>query len=79
PLQYIDKEKIVTPELMDLAYKVNYEVSKVARRRKVRVSVRVPSFEIMCWDCDEETLEEVRSIIRRFGGNVDAPAGKAEE
>lgn len=79
PLQYIDKEKIVTPELMDLAYKVNYEVSKVARRRKVRVSVRIPSFEIMCWDCDEETLEEVRSIIRRFGGKVDAPAGKAEE
>jgi tRNA(Ile)-lysidine synthase TilS/MesJ len=79
PLQYIDKEQIVTPELMDLAYKVNYEVSKVARRRMVRVSVRVPSFEIMCWNCDEETLEEVRSIIERFGGKVNAPTRKTEE
>ncbi len=66
PLQYIDREEIVTPELMDLAYRVNYEVSKIARRRKVRVSVRVPSFEIMCWNCDEETLLEVRRIIEKF-------------
>jgi tRNA(Ile)-lysidine synthase TilS/MesJ len=77
PLQYIDKERIITPELMDLAYKVNYEVSKVARKRKVRVSVRVPSFEIMCWDCDDETLEEVKSIIKQFGGNANAPVRKA--
>ncbi|WP_297467511.1 7-cyano-7-deazaguanine synthase [Thermococcus sp.] len=66
PLQYIDREEIVIPELMNLAYRVNYEVSKIARRRKVRVSVRVPSFEIMCWNCDEETLLEVRRIIERF-------------
>ncbi len=66
PLQYIDREEIVMPELMDLVYRVNYEVSKIARRRKVRVSVRVPSFKVMCWDCDEETLHEVKSVIERF-------------
>ncbi len=66
PLQYIDKEEIVTPELMDLAYRVNYEVSKIARKRKVRVSVRVPSFEIMCWNCNNETLNEIRQVIKRF-------------
>ena len=66
PLQYIDREEIVTPELMELAYKVNYEVSRIARRKKVRVSVRVPSFEIMCWDCDEETLNEIRKVIGKF-------------
>jgi len=66
PLQYIDREETVTPELMDLAYRVNYEVSRIARRRKVRVSVRVPSFEIMCWDCDEEALDEVKAAIERF-------------
>ncbi|NJE06053.1 ATP pyrophosphatase [Thermococcus sp. M36] len=68
PLQYIDREETVTPELMDLAYKANYEVSKIARKRKVRVSVRVPSFEIMCWDCDGETLREVESVVREFKG-----------
>jgi len=66
PLQYIDREETVTPGLMELAYRVNYEVSRIARRRKVRVSVRVPSFEVMCWDCDEETLREVESVIGRF-------------
>ncbi|WP_010478830.1 7-cyano-7-deazaguanine synthase [Thermococcus zilligii] len=54
PLQYIDREETVTPELMDLAYRVNYEVSKIARERKVRVSVRVPGFEGMCRNCDSE-------------------------
>ncbi len=68
PLQYIDREEIVTEKLMDLAYRVNYEVSKIARKRKVRVSVRVPSFEIMCWDCDGETLREVESVVREFKG-----------
>ncbi|ASJ07128.1 7-cyano-7-deazaguanine synthase [Thermococcus pacificus] len=66
PLQYIDREEIVTPELMELAYRVNYEVSKIARKRKVRVSVRVPSFEVMCWGCDSETLREVEFVIGRF-------------
>ncbi|ASJ01050.1 7-cyano-7-deazaguanine synthase [Thermococcus gorgonarius] len=66
PLQYIDKEELVKPELMDLAYRVNYEVSKIARKRKVRVSVRVPSFEIMCWNCDDETLDEIRAAIEKF-------------
>ena len=66
PLQYIDREEVVTPELMGLAYKANYEVSKIARRRKVRVSVRVPSFEIMCWDCDDETLRKVKRAVERF-------------
>ncbi len=66
PLQYIDREEVVTRELMELAYKVNYEVSRIARRRKVRVSLRVPSFEIMCWECDEETLREVEAVIKRF-------------
>ncbi|CAD5244204.1 7-cyano-7-deazaguanine synthase [Thermococcus camini] len=69
PLQYIDREEIVTEKLMDLAYRVNYEVSKIARKRKVRVSVRVPSFEVMCWDCDGETLREVGEIISKFGGD----------
>jgi tRNA(Ile)-lysidine synthase TilS/MesJ len=66
PLQYIDREEIVTGELMDLAYRVNYEVSEIARKRKVRVSVRVPSFEIMAWNADEETLEEVKKVIEKF-------------
>ncbi|WP_457742265.1 DUF7411 family protein [Thermococcus sp.] len=79
PLQYIDREEIVTEDLMDLAYKVNYEVSKIARRRKVRVSVRVPSFEIMAWNPDEETLREVESVIKRFKGDLNASARKAEE
>ncbi|ASJ09187.1 ATP pyrophosphatase [Thermococcus siculi] len=68
PLQYIDKEEIVTPELMELAYRVNYEVSRIARRMKVRASVRVPSFEIMCWNCDEEALKEINSVVERFKG-----------
>ncbi|WP_456422566.1 7-cyano-7-deazaguanine synthase [Thermococcus sp.] len=79
PLQYIDREEIVTEKLMDLAYEVNYEVSKIARKRKVRVSVRVPSFEIMCWNCDDETLHEVEEIVRRFKGGLNASARKAEE
>ncbi|WP_099211526.1 DUF7411 family protein [Thermococcus henrietii] len=66
PLQYIDREEIVTEELMDLAYRVNYEVSRIARRRRVRVSVRVPSFEIMAWNADGETLEEVKKVIEKF-------------
>ncbi len=66
PLQYIDREEIVTEKLMDLVYRVNYEVSRIARRRKVRVSVRVPSFEIMCGDCDYETLREVKKVVERF-------------
>ncbi|WP_148882190.1 7-cyano-7-deazaguanine synthase [Thermococcus aciditolerans] len=68
PLQYIDREEVVTEELMNLAFRVNYEVSKIARARKVRVSVRVPSFEIMCWDCDEGTLREVERVTSMFGG-----------
>ena len=68
PLQYIDKEETIKPELMDMAYRVNYEVSKIARRRRVRVSVRVPSFEIMCWDCDEETLREIKSLLEEVRG-----------
>ncbi|NJE75927.1 7-cyano-7-deazaguanine synthase [Thermococcus sp. ES12] len=80
PLQYIDREEVVTEELMNLAFKVNYEVSKIARARKVRVSVRVPSFEVMCWDCNEETLGEVRRVVSRFGGKEgEASARKAEE
>jgi tRNA(Ile)-lysidine synthase TilS/MesJ len=79
PLQYIDREEIVTPELMELAYKVNYEVSRIARRRKVRLSVRVPSFEIMCWGCDEETLKEINTIIEKFRGDENAPTRKAQE
>jgi len=66
PLQYIDREEIVTEELMDLAYRVNYEVSRIARRRKVRVSVRVPSFEIMAWNADGDTLEDVKNVIEKF-------------
>jgi len=66
PLQYIDREEIVTEELMDLAHRVNYEVSRIARRRRVRVSVRVPSFEVMAWNADRETLEEVKKIIEKF-------------
>jgi tRNA(Ile)-lysidine synthase TilS/MesJ len=66
PLQYIDREEVVTEELMDLAYRVNYEVSRIARRRKVRVSVRVPSFEIMAWNAGRETLEEVKKVIEKF-------------
>lgn len=66
PLQYIDKERTVTPELMDLVHRVNYEISKLARRRKVRMSVRVPSFEIMCWDCDDEALNEAQEVVSRF-------------
>ncbi|AEC51109.1 hypothetical protein PNA2_0192 [Pyrococcus sp. NA2] len=66
PLQYIDEEERITPELMELAYKVNYEVSKIARKRKIRISVRVPSFEIMCWNCDKKTIEEVKRIVQEF-------------
>ena len=66
PLQYIDREEIVTEELMDLAYRVNYEVSRIARKKKVRISVRVPSFEIMAWNADWETLEEVKKVIEKF-------------
>ncbi|ASA77479.1 7-cyano-7-deazaguanine synthase [Thermococcus sp. 5-4] len=69
PLQYIDREEIVTPALMDLAYRVNVEVSRLARKRRVRMSVRVPSFEVMCWGCDGEILREVREIISKFGGD----------
>ncbi|AJC72232.1 MAG: 7-cyano-7-deazaguanine synthase [Thermococcus sp.] len=77
PLQYIDKEETIKPELMDLAYRVNYEVSKIARRREVRVSVRVPSFEVMAWNQEEEILREVGEVVRRFRGGSYAPAGKA--
>ncbi|WP_297437760.1 7-cyano-7-deazaguanine synthase [Thermococcus sp.] len=77
PLQYIDREEIVTEELMDLVYRVNCRVSKIARQRKVRVSVRVPSFEIMAWNPDEETLLEVKSVIERFKGEKNAPVRKA--
>jgi len=66
PLQYIDKEETIKLELMDLAYRVNYEVSRIARRRKVRVSVRVPSFEVMAWDPDPETMEEIKKLIEKF-------------
>ncbi len=76
PLQYIDKEETITPELMDLAYRVNYEVSRIARKRRVRISVRVPSFTIMAWNPDEETLREVSEVVRRFKGDPHAPAGK---
>ncbi|AAL81746.1 ATP pyrophosphatase [Pyrococcus furiosus DSM 3638] len=67
PLQYIDEEERITPELMDLAFRVNYEVSKIARKRKVRISVRVPSFEVMCWDCNDEVIEEVRKALASMG------------
>jgi len=66
PLQYIDREEIVTERLMDLAYEVNYEVSKIARKRKVRVSVRVPSLEVMCWNCDDEILNELERALVQF-------------
>ncbi|ASJ10705.1 ATP pyrophosphatase [Thermococcus sp. P6] len=66
PLQYIEGEETVSVELMDLSYRVNHEISRLARRRKVRMSVRVPSFEIMCWNCDGETLEEAERIVSRF-------------
>jgi len=66
PLQYIDREETVTEGLMDLAHRVNYEVSRIARARKVRASVRVPSFEVMCWGCDDETLEKVKKAIEKF-------------
>ena len=79
PLQYIDREEIVAEELMDLAYRVNYEVSKIARRRKVRISVRVPSFEVMAWNADEETLHEVKEVVERFRGERDAPARKGQK
>ncbi|HII60585.1 7-cyano-7-deazaguanine synthase [Pyrococcus horikoshii] len=65
PLQYIDEDTRITEELMDLAFRVNYKVSKIARERKVRISVRVPSFEIMCWNCDNETLKEVKKVINK--------------
>ncbi|CAB49478.1 7-cyano-7-deazaguanine synthase [Pyrococcus abyssi] len=65
PLQYIDEDARITEELMDLAFRINYEVSKIARKFKVRVSVRVPSFEVMCWNCNEKVLEEVKSIVNR--------------
>lgn len=77
PLQYIDKEETIRPELMDLAYRVNYEVSKIARRRKVRISVRVPSFEVMAWNPDEETLRGIGEVVRRFKGGSDASVRKA--
>ena len=80
PLQYIDREEIVTPELMDLAYRVNYEVSKVARERRVRMSVRVPSFEVMCWDCNESDIRAAHEVIRRFSGEGnETAAGKTQE
>jgi len=66
PLQYIDREETVTEELMDLAHRVNYEVSRIARARMVRASVLVPSFEVMCWGCDDETLEKVKKAIEKF-------------
>ncbi|WP_048056109.1 7-cyano-7-deazaguanine synthase [Pyrococcus sp. ST04] len=66
PLQYIDEEEKITKELMDLAFKINYEVSKIARRERIRVSVRVPSFEIMCWNCNSRVLEEVKRIIGKY-------------
>ncbi|MFA4645932.1 7-cyano-7-deazaguanine synthase [Pyrococcus kukulkanii] len=66
PLQYIDEDKRITEKLMDLAFKVNYKVSKIARKHKVRVSVRVPSFEVMCWNCTEEVLSEVKKVIENF-------------
>lgn len=71
PLQYIDREELLTKELMDTAYRINYEISRIARERKIRVSVRVPSFEVMCWGCDNETLKEIENMIERIKGEAD--------
>lgn len=77
PLQYIDKEQIIREEYFDLAYEANHEISKIARKDKVRMSVRVPSFEIMCHGCNDEVLKEVNHVLkelkRRF---ANASAGK---
>ncbi|ALM74338.1 7-cyano-7-deazaguanine synthase [Thermococcus barophilus] len=66
PLQYIDKFEIIKQEYFNLAYEVNYEISKLARKYKVRMSVRVPSLELMCHGCNEKILREADEIIRRF-------------
>ncbi|WP_461866595.1 7-cyano-7-deazaguanine synthase [Thermococcus sp.] len=63
PLQYIDRESITTPELMNIVYSLNYEISQIARKYKVRLSVRVPSFEIMCNGCTPKILKEVEKIV----------------
>lgn len=78
PLQYIDKEQIIREEYFDLAYVANYEISKIARRHKVRMSVLVPSFRIMCHGCSDEVLKEANSALqelkRRF---TNAPTRKS--
>ncbi|AHF79777.1 7-cyano-7-deazaguanine synthase [Thermococcus paralvinellae] len=66
PLQYIDRFEIIKPEYFDLAYEVNYKISKLARKYKVRMSVRVPSLDLMCHGCNEKILKEAEEIIRRF-------------
>ncbi|HIP89325.1 MAG TPA: ATP pyrophosphatase [Thermococcus paralvinellae] len=66
PLQYIDKFEIIRQEYFDLAYEVNYEISMLARKYRVRMSVRVPSLELMCHGCDEKVLREAEKIIGRF-------------
>ncbi len=68
PLQYIDRERIITPELMDIAYSLNYEISKIARKYKTRLSVRVPSFEMMCqsYSCDENILKEAERVVSTY-------------
>lgn len=70
PLQYIDKEQIIKEEYFDLAYETNYEISKIARRHRVRMSVIVPSFIIMCHGCNDSMLKEAEATLenlkRRF-------------
>ncbi|MPW39734.1 ATP pyrophosphatase [Thermococcus sp. 101 C5] len=77
PLQYIDKEQIIKEEYFDLAYEANYEISKIARKHKVRMSVIVPSFMVMCHGCNEKVLKEaeaaLENIKRRF---ANASSGK---
>ncbi|AIF69831.1 hypothetical protein PAP_07205 [Palaeococcus pacificus DY20341] len=64
PLQYLDYESVITEKSMDLAYELNFEISKLARKHKVRMSVLVPTFKIMCHSCNEEILEEAMRIIK---------------
>ncbi len=65
PLQYIDKEVITTPELMDETYRLNIKISEIARKYGVRMSVRVPSLEIMCHGCNGKMkiLKEAESVV----------------
>ncbi|HHI00480.1 MAG TPA: ATP pyrophosphatase [Thermococcus litoralis] len=78
PLQYIDKEQIIREEYFDLAYEANHEISKIARRHKVRMSVLVPPFRIMCHGCNDEVLKEVNSALKELKRRLaNAPAGKS--